>query len=272
MRYRAATSGHHYNVEVDGDGGALLLLHGFSGDSSTWEAVGRQLRDDYRLITFDILGHGLSDKPADATSFRMEAVAADIIDILDLMQIKKSRTCSVIRWAGVWRCIWRCTMARVFTAVILEGASPGVDDEQERTTRRERDNALAAQIEARGIAWFVEFWERLPLWASQAGMPAELLAAQRLQRLGNSARGLANSLRGMGSGAQPNLWDDLNQLELPTLLIAGALDEKFLSTNKQMAARIPHSRLSVIPSAGHNTHLEQPQAFAAVVQSFLQQL
>ena len=271
MRYRAATSGHHYNVEVDGDGDALLLLHGFSGDSSTWEAVGRQLRDDYRLITFDILGHGLSDKPADATSFRMEAVAADIIDILDLMQIKKTYLLGYSMGGRLALYLALHYGAR-FRAVILESASPGVDDEQERTTRRERDNALAAQIEARGLEWFVELWERLPLWASQAGMPAEVLAAQRLQRLSNSARGLANSLRGMGSGAQPNLWDDLQELELPILLIAGALDDKFLSINEQMAARIPHSRLSVIPSAGHNTHLEQPQAFAAVVQSFLQQL
>ena len=96
------------------------------------------------------------------------------------------------------------------------------------------------------------------------------MKAQRNQRLRNDPRGLANSLRGMGSGAQPSLWHDLPTLTLPTLLLVGALDDKFRRINEAMAAKIPSATLDIIPSAGHNTHLENSAAFALAVRSFLQ--
>ena len=141
-------------------------------------------------------------------------------------------------------------------SLILESASPGLADDTERTQRHRRDQALAHRIQAEGIGWFVDYWERLPLWASQAKLSAEILAAQRQQRLGNSALGLANSLRGLGTGAQPNLWPHLPALQLPALLLAGTADDKFRGVNQAMAARLPDARLRLIPSAGHNTHLE----------------
>ncbi len=101
-------------------------------------------------------------------------------------------------------------------------------------------------------------------------MPAAVLAEQRRQRLGNNASGLANCLRGVGSGAQPSLWRELPALQLPALLIVGAEDAKFRRINREMAAQIPGAQLAIIPAAGHITHLENPRAFERALRSFLQ--
>ena len=139
-------------------------------------------------------------------------------------------------------------------------------------TRRRSDEQLADRIETEGIDSFVDHWERLPLWATQAKLPPAVLEAQRQQRLCNNAPGLANSLRGMGTGAQPNLWPLLPRLPLPTLLIVGACDRKFHDINERMLSRIPNARLATISHAGHNTQLENPSAFERALRSFLESL
>ena len=108
---------------------------------------------------------------------------------------------------------------------------------------------------------FVEEWERLPIWESQRTLPAEVLQFQREIRLRNRAVGLANSLRGMGQGAQPSYWDRLDEIDVPVLLIAGALDRKFVGIAGQMGIRIADAELSVVPDAGHAVHLERPGEF-----------
>ena len=156
-----------------------------------------------------------------------------------------------------------------FRRLMLESASPGIADDAARLERRRQDDALADAIEATGIAWFVDYWQGLPLWRTQATLELAVRQAQRRQRLGNDATGLANSLRGMGAGAQPSLWHELPGLRLPTLLLVGELDHKFRAINQAMARLIPDVRLERIPDAGHNTHLERPAEFARRLRSCL---
>lgn len=269
MRYRAATSGHHYNIEFSGVGAPLILLHGFSGDSTTWKGIASHLKDSFQLIAIDVLGHGASDKPAQPASYRIEAVAADLIDLLDQLGLAQAHLLGY-SMGGRLALALALRQPERFRSLVLESASPGLADAAERAQRWRRDDALADDIEAQGILWFINYWEHLPLWASQSQLPAAKLAAQRSQRLRNSTLGLANSLRGMGSGAQPNLWSELPDLRIPTLLLVGDKDEKFLKINNQMAQLIPLSRVALLPSAGHNTHLENPCAFSGAVSSFLQ--
>jgi 2-succinyl-6-hydroxy-2,4-cyclohexadiene-1-carboxylate synthase len=135
----------------------------------------------------------------------------------------------------------------------------------ERQARREADEALARRIEEEGVEAFVAFWETLPLFASQARLREETRRELRARRLRNRPEGLAGSLRGMGTGSQPSLWERLGELQPRTLLIAGELDEKFCSINRRMAAAIPGAQLHIAPGAGHTVHLEQPEWYADVV-------
>jgi pimeloyl-ACP methyl ester carboxylesterase len=118
----------------------------------------------------------------------------------------------------------------------------------------------------------VEYWESLPVFESQRGLTGATRAAQRARRLRNSAAGLAGSLRGLGQGAQEFLDPRLGSIRCPTLLLAGALDPKYTALAKAMAAAIPGAEVMLMPGAGHNIHLEQPEAFHRAVLDRLRRL
>ena len=268
---RLLVNGKRYALQVSGQGEPILLLHGFSADKSSWNALRGVLQSTHQVIAIDILGHGASAKPASASDYAMDHVARDIIDLLNQMGLDEAHLLGYSMGGRLALYLATHYPARI-KSLILESASPGIPDDDERQARQRSDDALADRIEANGIAWFVDYWERLPLWATQARLPADVLAAQRDQRLRNCALGLANSLRSMGAGTQPNLWPLLPSLELPALLIAGEHDQKFRRINQDMRLFLPRPQLTIIPDAGHNTHLERPAAFPRAVASFLQRL
>ena len=81
--------------------------------------------------------------------------------------------------------------------------------------------------------------------------------------------GLANSLRAAGTGAMTPLWDRLANLAVPTLVLCGELDAKFVAIGREMAALLPRSELAVVTDAGHAAHLEEPDACAAAIRQHL---
>jgi 2-succinyl-6-hydroxy-2,4-cyclohexadiene-1-carboxylate synthase len=76
-------------------------------------------------------------------------------------------------------------------------------------------------------------------------------------------------MRQMGTGSQPSLWGEWEDLAVPTLLLAGELDQKYVGISAEMHALNPHSHRSIIANAGHNTHFEQSQAFIDEVGDWL---
>jgi 2-succinyl-6-hydroxy-2,4-cyclohexadiene-1-carboxylate synthase len=156
------------------------------------------------------------------------------------------------------------------SALVLEGASPGLPTEKERAERIAADEALAQKAENEGLEAFIDYWQSIPLWDSQKTTLTEpQRVALRQQRLAQRATGLANSLRGMGTGSQAWVGDRLGELSVPVLLTAGRLDTKFSAIAAEMAKSIPDVRLQIIEDAGHCAHLEQPAAFNAVLLDFL---
>ena len=155
------------------------------------------------------------------------------------------------------------------SALVLESGSPGLADPADRATRRASDEELAGRIEREAIAAFVDGWEKLPLFASQQTLPPDMRKRLRMQRLQNSPTGLANSLRGMGTGAQESLWERLAQITAPTLIVAGGLDRKFGLIAREMAKGLPRAELELVHDAGHAVHLERPEVFDRLVMKFV---
>lgn len=148
-------------------------------------------------------------------------------------------------------------------ALVLVGVSAGVED---RKARRSADEDLAAWIERHTIEEIAERWERLPVFATQSHA---LVEAQRPGRHSHDPADLARLLRRAGQGAMPPVWDRLPELELPVLCIAGALDEKYVSAGRRMAALLPTGALRTIAGCGHAPQLEDPDAVAAELRAFL---
>jgi 2-succinyl-6-hydroxy-2,4-cyclohexadiene-1-carboxylate synthase len=252
------------NVETSGSGAPLVLLHGFMGSARTWDAHLPTFAGRYQVIAPDLLGHGLSAAPADSARYRMACCIADLAAILDHYRLDRVHLLGYSMGGRVALSFTVAHPERV-ASLILESASPGLADPEERRKRVTADEALAERLERDGLAAFVDNWEQLPLFASQRHLPAQTRAALRSQRMQNNAGGLANSLRGMGTGAQPSLWDRLAGVAMPTLLVVGALDPKFVDIGQAMAQRLPQARLTIVPGAGHTVHLEQPAAFERLV-------
>lgn len=264
-------NGLHYALSVDGRGDPLLLLHGFTGRGGNWAELCALLSQRFTTIMLDLPGHGDTESPSGPERYRMERCAEDIATILDRLGFDTTHLMGY-SMGGRLALYLALNMQRRFRSLILESASPGLQSIAEREARKASDEALADEIEREGIEAFVNRWEALPLFESQRQLDRAVREKLREGRLKNNPVGLANSLRGMGTGVQPALWERLPELKLPTLLLAGELDTKFAAIAGQMHATIPDSHLKVIPDAGHTIHLEKPSVLAQAVLQFTDSL
>jgi len=266
---RIAVNGISLNVETSGrgDGPALLLLHGFTRDTRAWEPL-LACFEDYRTVRVDLIGHGNSDSPPDASRYSMEHAVDDLTALLHHLDIDRTALLGY-SLGGRVALHFAVEAPHLLWALIIESASPGIEDDMERDARYASDAQLAASIETDGIDSFTDRWQAQPLFASQRQLSPEVLAEQRRQRVDNSTLGLANSLRGMGAGAQRWLMPELPLISVPTLFTAGALDQRYAALAPIMAAAVPGAQHHVIEGAGHTVHLEQPEPYAAIVTEFL---
>jgi 2-succinyl-6-hydroxy-2,4-cyclohexadiene-1-carboxylate synthase len=224
----------------------------------------------FTTLAVDLPGHGRSASPAEVAAYAMDATVADLVAVLDRQGIARAHVLGYSMGGRVALALAVVHPDRV-GALVLESASPGLAEAGERAVRVAADAALAERIEREGVPAFVDYWESLPLWASQARLSPEARATLRAGRLQNTPVGLANSLRGLGTGSQPPLWDRLGDLAAPTLLVAGGDDAKFSDLARQIAAQIPDNELLLVHHVGHAVHLEQPAVFARLVRDFLLQ-
>jgi 2-succinyl-6-hydroxy-2,4-cyclohexadiene-1-carboxylate synthase len=246
----------------------LVLLHGFTGSAAGWGHLLDTLADyGLRIIAFDLPGHGQSDAPYDSQRYTIERCQQDILAALQTLDVSKGQAI-LLGYSMGGRIALYTAFSGYFRALILESASPGLEDPAEREQRLASDEALAASIEHAGVPAFIEYWENLPLFASQRILPSEYREALYRQRLQNNATGLAQSLRGVGTGVQPSLYARLPTLYIPVLVIAGALDTKFTAIAQRMVQVLPQSQLRIVSEGGHAVHLEQPQLFASLVGDF----
>lgn len=260
LRYSVRLTG-----EIDAARATIVMLHGFSGSSEDWTETAATLHGaGFAGVGIDLPGHGLTGVPADPGRFTMPETARDLATLIATLGIPHAHWMGYSMGARVALYLGVTEPARV-ASLILESASPGIAEESARVERRARDEALAAEIGSRGVRWFVEYWESLPVFESQRGLPEATRSAQRARRLRNSAAGLAGSLRGLGQGAQEFLGPRVGSIRCPTLLLAGALDPKYTALAQRMAAAIPDAEIILVPGAGHNIHLEQPEAFHLAV-------
>jgi 2-succinyl-6-hydroxy-2,4-cyclohexadiene-1-carboxylate synthase len=256
------------HVASSGQGPALVMLHGFTGSATTWDFLRPVLEERHRLIAVDLPGHGRSSSPSDPGRYSLDRLAVDLSAILDSIEVERA---AIMGYSMGGRAALRFAIARPnrISALILESTSPGLSDAAERDARATSDALLADAIERDGVEAFVSRWERLPLWQSQRAMPDAGRKALREQRLANNARGLANSLRGSGSGAYQDVLNVARGIASPALIIAGGLDTKYVELGRELAHAIPTATLQIVDNCGHAVHLEKPDVFAASIGSFL---
>lgn len=261
-------NGLNYYIEERGNGFPLILFHGFTGDCSTWEPFYQEWSGHNRLIAIDIIGHGKSDSPEQIERYDMLSVIKDIKEILEQLHIEKVDLLGY-SMGGRLALSFAILFPQMVRKLILESSSPGLESETERENRRKQDEKLGAFILEQGMEKFIDYWENIPLFATQKKLPSLKQSAIRKQRLKNSKIGLHNSLAAMGTGAQPSWWQQLHKIEAETLLLTGSLDEKFCLIAEKMVKEIKKCEWIEVEDSGHAIHVENPDKFGTIMKRFL---
>lgn len=269
---RLTIRGQVYHViEWGKKGYPLLFLHGFMGSALDFESVASRFASSRYVLAIDFLGHAKSSSPQDPKRYRIEHIVQDIAAILSDYGIYRT---DVVGYSmgGRVALAFATKWATKVRALVLESASPGLATQSLRITRREADEKLAQRMWAYGLPFFVEEWEKLLLFESQTHLSGDIAERQRRVRLSHTITGLTGSLCGLGTGVQPSYWSMLAQVHPSVLLITGQLDAKFTAIAHEMLPLFKYATWKSIEGVGHNTHLENPNAFFHHVNYFLAQV
>jgi len=193
------------HVERQGAGPRVVLVHGFTQTGRSWGPIATDLGHDHEVVLVDAPGHGGS-----------AAVRAGLTAGAALLGAAGGRA-TYVGYSMGGRLALHLALDRPddVEALVLLGATAGIEDEEERAARRRSDEVWAGELEREGIDLFLRRWLAQPLFA---GLPAA--AADLGDRRRNTVDGLASSLRLAGTGSQVPRWDELPRLRMPVLVLA----------------------------------------------------
>ncbi|MBL0063159.1 MAG: 2-succinyl-6-hydroxy-2,4-cyclohexadiene-1-carboxylate synthase [bacterium] len=258
----------HALVDGDSDAPPLVMLHGFAQSVNSFTLHVPELTKHFRVVRIDLPGHGGTQAPTTLDWITLCANLHEAVAQID------SRPAHWFGYSQGGRVAIMCALANPdgVKSLALLGASPGIADESEREMRRDSDKLLGQNIVSRGLNWFTEFWESLPIFATQKDLPEHLQALIRNERMACNPSGLKFALEHYGVGTQPHVLTQLTLWSKPLFLSAGELDEKFRVTNEHIAAESRSLLLAQheFADCGHAAHLEQPEVFTNLLIDFIQ--
>ncbi len=243
----------------------ILFLHGFMGNYQDFNHVIASLSENFSCLAVDLPGHGKTLVKGGEECYAMPQTAQALIHLLDALEIE---TCLLAGYSmgGRLALYMMLYFSSRFEGGILESASPGLKTESERSHRFQADLQLAKTLEMGNFPEFLRNWYNQPLFKSLKNHPDFDKLLQN--RLTNHPQELAKSLRNLGTGNQPSLWETLKLNSLPLLLLAGETDGKLIGINTEIARLCPNSHLEIIPKTGHNIHWENPAEYIKIVRDF----
>ena len=227
----------------------ILLSHGYGATSRMWDGQVAAFADRYRLVLWDMRGHGQSGDPADPALYSHALTVGDMAAVLDACGIERA-IIGGLSLGGVMSLAFHLAHPERVRALMLFDTGLGFRNPEARRQWNERAEARARELEEKGLP-------------SSGGGAETRLARHR------SAQGLAGAARGMLTMQDGSLIGALPQIAVPTLVLVGADDRHFLAAADYMAAKIPGAQKTVIPDAGHAPNLDQPDAFNHAVAAFL---
>lgn len=246
----------------------LLLLHGFTGNRTAFDHLRPLLGGAVKAIVVDLPGHGETPLPERKGREGFIETIQAVVELVDRLGLG---SVDLLGYSQGARIALGAALhePRRFGRLILESGSPGLHRRMERAERREQDGRRASFVLQHGVDAFIDRWEAEPIFESFKRLPPEMIAALRERRRSCTVEGLIGALGSLGLGVQPDYWPELHRQRLPTLLLTGALDEKFTQLARRMATELPVVWRHTFPDCGHAPHLEVPEAYAREVLAFL---
>lgn len=258
-----------WNASVFGEKHSLplVLLHGFAQSANSFALHVPVLSKRFRIICVDLPGHGGTSEPA---ALHWPMLCNNLHDAVAQIESRSSH------WFGYsqgGRVALMCALAKPerVKSLALLGASAGIADAGERELRRQSDRLLGQNIVGRGMAWFADYWDALPIFATQKYLPEPIRRLIRNERLSCTPQGLKFALETYGTGTMPDCFKQLCEWTKPLFLAAGALDTKFVQSNARFinVSQSTHFLHHVFQNCGHAAHLEQPEQFTKLLIDFI---
>ncbi|MCU4185676.1 alpha/beta hydrolase [Acidiferrimicrobium sp. IK] len=248
-------------ADVEGDGPAVILLHGQPGRAGNWYRVTARLADRYTTVAPDRLGYGRTGGPAGDFADNAAATLA----LMDQMGIERA-VIAAHSWAGgVALRLALDSSARVAGLVLVASVAPGDPvGRLDRLLARRPVGELAAlaTLGVAGRALAVPALRRAVSRALPDG-PAEMVAQARPSR--NAWRAFAAEQRVFVEQID-GMAADLRRIDVPTRVVIGSADKVVGSgAGTLLASGIPRAVLTTVPRAGHLLPWDHPEAVEAAV-------
>lgn len=258
----------HYTIFNEQYDKTIVALHGFTGSVNTWSAFAKEVK--MRVVAVDLVGHGLTDAPEAVAHYTVASQISMLEQLFEQLHLS-SFTLLGYSLGGRVALSYVCAFPQRVERLLLESASPGLQSEEERLTRQHADESLAQMIENQGVQAFVDYWQDIPLFASQKQLSPSAQSSIRAERMAQRKIGLANSLRGMGTGVMPPLWDQLSSLNIRITLVTGSKDTKFVNIANAMQSHLKYAKHYTVEGAGHAIHVENLAKFVTIVEEVFQE-
>ncbi len=229
---------------------SVLLTHGFGASQAMWAPNLDALSVDRQVLTWDLPGHGASVGSGELSH---EGCIADMLELLDVLDAPRA-VIGGMSLGGYLSLLFCARHPERVAALLLVDAGPGFRDDAARETWNAWVYGLADDLEARGMV------------ALRLG--PESAAADHAA----GAAGLAAAARAILSQRDGEALESLGTITVPTLIVVGAHDDRFLAAADAMARRIPGALRVTIENAGHASNMDQPAQFNGVVREFLEDL
>ncbi|MET0885077.1 MAG: alpha/beta fold hydrolase, partial [Mycetocola sp.] len=247
------------NVIDQGQGPAVVLIHGSGGSVADWADQIDALSVDHRVVAIDLRGHGGSEVTTDALS--LQDYAEDVIDVLDELDIARAAVVG-LSFGGILALQLGVLYPERLTAIVAADATGFLTEEMAAGMAQSK-----AGVEALGMLGNVQAMR--PLIFSEAALAdgAEYIGAYEERFAKTDPDGFVLLMLAV-SGL--SIREELATLTVPTLVMVGAEDKLLpLPLSEATAALIPGAQLEIIDGASHLANLDQPEKFTQLVREFL---
>ncbi|MEO5629693.1 MAG: alpha/beta hydrolase [Thermomonas sp.] len=259
-----------YNVRISGDGPrTLVFAHGFGCDQNMWRFVAPRFEDRYRVVLFDYLGMGGSDRSAYSPQRygTLAAYAEDLVEICEALDLKDALLVahSVSSMIGALATL---QSPGLFSQLVMVGPSPCYFNDDDYTGGFERADleGLLDMMDRNYIGWASQL---TPVIMKNAERP-EL--TEELQRSFCSTDPLVAKRFAEATFLSDNR-ADLDRISVPTLILQCADDAIApAQVGRYMHARMPDSTLHYLRATGHCPHMSHPDETSAAIDTYLSTL
>jgi pimeloyl-ACP methyl ester carboxylesterase len=218
-----------------------------------WRGQIAPLSKKYKLVLWDMRGHGRSDYPEDLSEYSEAKTVADMAALLDAVGARQAIV-GGLSLGGYMSLAFHATHPERVEALLIIDTGPGYRKDEARDGWNRNAIKTAERYEAEGLSLL------------NSG------SAERRTAQHRDATGLARAARGMLAQKNARVIESLPGIKVPSIVVVGEKDTPFLAASDYMAAKIPNAEKAVIPDAGHAANIDNPAAFNAALEAFLAKL